>query len=496
MDITSKFFYPFGARAFWRLSPCLLLLLLVGCASIDSSDYRQTVLVTSDPPGAKIYEKDRLLGITPAYVRVRRRHHPKITLELPDEAPREVDLKTNYRWGDSFAANFIMLTYAPIGWGIDWATGTAWKIEDPPEQKWGLTRPVADRADVVAIAPPIAPDTEVSEALGPVLENKLRSDGGFEVLPYEKTEPLFGYYSSDQGLTEKTVQRYNLLYELKADHVLVTDAQPTPDGYTVKGDLLNVFTGKSIEEYRWDITPADGALKEEMSAHRFYRRYFRLFPNTFFLNFANFNSNIEIDGKQYEGHSTRGQGFTERTQDYLSAISLAHIERPRANVRGHMVFELVPTLILSNKRIRFNDYKPLQDVQFERWYVSGGYGVELGHLSRIGLFYFDYIPMATWTKLSFRMSGYEQSLSRTTVTSMVEAGYSYFFSTHIVGKLYVRSLSEDLQLWERSVHDITGDGSTVSNVSSVFTGVAIGYYIPSSFKDRTEGWRVVQRQTR
>ena len=76
------------------------------------------------------------------------------------------------------------------------------------------------------------------------------------------TAPVFGYYSSDQGITDKKVQRYNLYYELKADRVLTSVAEPTPEGYDVKTELKNVYTGKTESAQRWEVAPADATLKD------------------------------------------------------------------------------------------------------------------------------------------------------------------------------------------------------------------------------------------
>ncbi len=465
-----------------------VFLALAGCASIDSSDYRQTVLVTTSPPGAVIYDHRGVkLGVSPAYVRVRRRHHPQIIVEMPGQSSKRVDLKSHYRWGDSFSSNFIILTYAPIGWLVDWLTGTAWKMDDPPDLKFAGKG--TERVPVIAIAPPESYDRDASEAIGEVLEYRLRSDRG-NVLDYDKTAPLFDYYSSGQGLSEKKTQRYNLFYELKADRVLTSTAVASEDGYEVKSELKNVYTGKTESSSRWEVTPADASLKDNMSAHKYYLNYFHLLPNTVFLNFSAFSTALSVDGASYRGKSTRGNGFSDRALDYLSAISVGHLERPRSNVRGHWKYEFVPTMIVSQRKIEFPDYSLLRNVSFERWYVSGGYGIEVGHLSYVGYFYLDLIPMGTWTRLSLRTPAFQESLSRTWLTFMEEIGYTYFFNSHLIGKLYLRSLSEDQALWKNAVRDITGRESDVSGAASSYAGFALGYYFPSTLKDHKEGWRV------
>ena len=120
-------------RLFPRTCLFLVALFMGACASLDASDYRQTVLVNSSPPGATIYERGKKIGTTPEYVRVRRRHHPELTLDFGSGITRNLDLKTHYRWGDSFGADFLFLEFAPVAWGVDWATGNIWRLDDPAE---------------------------------------------------------------------------------------------------------------------------------------------------------------------------------------------------------------------------------------------------------------------------------------------------------------------------------------------------------------------------
>jgi hypothetical protein len=482
----------------WRpLSILFCLQVFIGCASIDISDYRQTVLVKSDPPGAAIFDQGEQVGVTPAYVRVRRRGHPQLTLEMPGEASRKVDLRTHYRWWDSFGANFLWLTLAPVGWLTDWATGTAWYMDDPGQIRFAGVRkgPLSAKALTVAIAPPELEEEGVRDAVGSVLEDRMKSVGRYRVLDYDKTVLQFAYYDSEQGLSEKKTRRYNLYYELKADRVLISNATLSPEGFRIRSRLLNVYTGQSEGDYRWDVLPRTLADREEMSTYRKYSRYFHILPNTAYVNFSSFSSTLDVDGRSYSGSSARGTGFGDKALDYLSALSVGRLSRPRSGQRGRWVFEFTPTGAISKKKLRFLEHPDLRDVTFERWYVKAGYGAEMGYLSRVGFFYFDFMPAMTWSSIDFKTKEFEERLSRNSLSLILELGYSCFLGSHLVGKVYVRSVGEDRQLWERAVRDATGDANNVTAVSSSFAGIAIGYYFPAVFGDRSEDWRVIQRRS-
>ena len=336
----------------------------------------------------------------------------------------------------------------------------------------------------MAVAPPVSDTMESADAIGPLIEKKLGEATHSRILSYEKTAPTFGYYGSNQGLTERKNEKYNLFYDLKADQVFVSQAVAKDEGYTVSGTLKDVYTGKDVQTYAWDITPAEPGLRDEFTRDRFIGRYFHFLPNTIFFNFAEFDPSVYIDGVHYAGHSSRGPSVTDQLLDYISFLSLAHLDRPRAHVKGHFVFDFVPSFNFSDKRINYDQYGPIENVQFNRLYASGGYGMEFGHLSRIGFFYLDLVPLATWTQLAYSTPSFDEKISHWSVTLMYEVGYSYFVTSHLILKAFVRSLGEDNSVWERAIRDISGQSESVSNVSSVFTGVSIGYYIPSSLKDR------------
>lgn len=143
-----------------RLIVLAAALFFSACASLNYEDYRQVVLVTSDPPGAKVYQGSHFLGVTPSYMKVRRGRTPRLNFVPPDGDSHEVKLNTEYRWNDSGALNLLLVPLAPAGWLVDYATGTSWNIKDPAVQKFGKGGgwPATREPKVVAIAPPTAED--------------------------------------------------------------------------------------------------------------------------------------------------------------------------------------------------------------------------------------------------------------------------------------------------------------------------------------------------
>ncbi len=475
-----------------RLALLLITILLSACASVHFSDYRQPVRVLSEPYGVKVYDgRGKYLGITPGFIGVRRSRSPELRFVAKDGKAKTVQLDTRYRWTDSFWMNFLFLTYAPIGWLVDVATGTAWHIEDPELLRFGPPSPHLPPR-LIAVAPPIVDEMDVADGLGVVIENKLRASGKWKVLNYVDTAAAFQYYESERGLTPNSEDRYNLLYELKSDYVFLSKAEPSGDSFIVKGELKSPITGHVASEYRWEVTPVDGAIKDSLSTRRLFANSFHLLPNTIFLSFANYSPAMNIEGREYGGKEAATHGFIDEASKYLSSISIANLERPRPNVRGHWTFDFIPNLLLSKKNIVFKEYAPLEEVEFSRWYLSGGYGIETGYLSRFGFLYLDIIPALTYTRLDYQTTQVSGSLARWSIQTTLEVGYTYFFSDHFVGRLFARTLNEDAPLWNEAFSHATGVRTNSDTVTSGIAGFSLGWYIPSTLT-RREGWKVRSR---
>lgn len=475
----------------WILS---FLFLFSGCASIDYADYRQTILVLSDPPGAKVYDEGRFIGVTPNYMRFRRALSPILRIEFPDGQIRNVPLKTHYRWDDSFGMNALFLYFAPVGWGVDMATGTAWNADDPPIQvlgkggQWPYPRP----PEKVAVAPPQGVDINTADALGMAIDEKLRATEHFTVLDYEETSPTFQFFRSYSGLAQDKDNRYRLLSDIKVDHVLLSTAEKRGDAFVVKAQLKDVITTKTKATYTWEISPRNQSIREQFTAKNFFNEYVHLLPNTVFLNFANYTPSVTAAGRTYKGKEAPANDVGDEMLRYLSALSLAGLERERFNTRGHFTFNFVPTAIVSQKEIVLPQYSAVNDTSFFRWYLSGGYGIEGGYMGRFGLVYADLIPMLTWARIKYSNPYADGEISRMSIQAMVEFGYSYFMTNHLVVRLYLRQVGEDNRMWNEALSEAAGTPQITNSVDSGFAGISIGYYIPTASKTRG-GWQVKKK---
>lgn len=118
-------------------TPLVLIAVLLanGCASMRHGR-SQVVLVESEPPAARILVGGELAGVTPNFVKLKRRD-AVITLDRDGFLPEEVQVPRSVAAGEGVLADVLLggLLLGVAGpWvlagtlGLDLATGAAWKL--------------------------------------------------------------------------------------------------------------------------------------------------------------------------------------------------------------------------------------------------------------------------------------------------------------------------------------------------------------------------------
>ena len=136
------------------LGACLVT--SVGCASMHHGRTQQ-VIVTSEPPGARILADDRPVGVTPGIVTVNRRG-VVLRLEKDGFLTEEIRMSrapSGWLAGSAVLAMPSLLTgpYALLGLaltlGVDLGTGSAWKV---PERVEAALEPAVETLEAVPVA--------------------------------------------------------------------------------------------------------------------------------------------------------------------------------------------------------------------------------------------------------------------------------------------------------------------------------------------------------
>lgn len=489
-----------GNKYIYKLAIVVIVTLsLIGCATMNDS--HQVVFVQSVPPGATIINEGVNLGHTPAFVNIKKRARPQIQLlyDTGDKFP--LQLKTRYDWRDSFFPNILLFSLAPAGWITDWVTGAAWQIEDPPLQNYSIKSDTVGsqtvtnvKSKVIIIAPPEKVDPDLADGIGVVLEEYLREKyPKVTILGYKKTTPAFDYSDIDISNYCRNASWHNLIHEFKADHVFCSNAEIDGSKVIITGYLKNVFTQNLGEKIVVQFSPQAETKSSELKIRSKVGEMFHLMPNTLFLNFADDYVRItQNDAEDIRGKNLPSDGFLAQGVNALSTLSLAHLERPRPGIRGRWHFNFVPQFMASYKSLDFPASDQINDVEFQRWLLAAGYGPELGYLSRFGYLYFDLIPMLGWSQIRVAGGSTTKEFDGIAVPMFLEIGYSYFFTKHLVGKIFTRGVNEDDDLWNEALDSTAGTDIKFDTVTGNVFGVSIGYYFPEDWSKGSQ-W---QRQSK
>ena len=138
-----------GFSALFALTLISCLLFQTGCATVFRGRV-QTILVTSDPPGAKVFVNGKQMSTTPVDIRVNKKNSHIVRLEKEGYAPYEIRMKrglSGWLWANVPFITLIALAGAeaadeasgeggPLGvaifptillLGVDFLTGAAFK---------------------------------------------------------------------------------------------------------------------------------------------------------------------------------------------------------------------------------------------------------------------------------------------------------------------------------------------------------------------------------
>lgn len=475
-----------------------LAVAMSGCATMGRDSNAQAVWVRSDPPGADIKVRGQTVGQTPLYVLVPRIHSPKLVLSR-DGVDKEVKLETRYRWQASFFSNLVFYIFAPVGWLVDLIDGRAWNPQDPPVVSFRKPGDKRDYTlpypDAVAIAPPMASSLTISNAALPALQEaiearKQKLNVDYSILPYDSTLSLFlkrGYDFDGQGGYDD--QR--MLFEtLDADAVWLSTLKSTGAGLQLDAKLEDKRNRQKIDEVHLLLDTEPGFLA------RTYERGRHLFglPNAVTVSLS--SQEFRFDRGNYGSvllTPIEAKEWWQQGLSYLNALSITSIPAYRAGRSGRWQFSLFPVVRVSRRELIARGPSDVDGQTFARWWVSLGYGPELGYQVNRSYFYVNVLFNEVWTEISWRYRG---RISSTTSMSMQPSSeFGYLYSLNDVWSLrgFVNVTGENESAWQdaltqtsSSVFPYTGQAPGIANVTTV--GVSVGFsfepYIVRRYREK------------
>jgi hypothetical protein len=460
-------------------------LCLCGCTSLGIYDYHQMTGVTSGQDHVTVLQNGHKVGKTPLFLPLRRGRDPQLAFQYPSGDVVAIQPVEHYRWGASFGGNFFLTIYAPIGWAIDLATGTAYNFDN-------INRPDPSRppkpGELVAengpwvIAPPQASSEAVSRDIARDLERRLRRHyRRAHVLPVESFEQPFWQnhwrFDNEPGENDEN----ELLAQMHVSYFVRSSVTTGPEQDHVTWQLLDAFTKEPVLHGEYDVDDDVVQSTRQRSWLERWNETFHLIPDLAAVDFGNSETRLQVDqAGPSTAHEDASPNFLGAAIRYIGALSLG-VATP-ANTRGGWVvdFSFNPLLQFLSLNENFPDQPDISSLRFERSRASVGYGPRLGLNTMFGFFYGALIPQAGYNSL--RAIGPEQSASaeKLALNLTGEIGWSRFLSSRLNLKLFVRSTTEDSDLWRQVIEHALGYGVNVSTVDYVTYGLSLGYYLPET----------------
>lgn len=452
---------------------------------------KQTMLIQTVPPGASLYVRGEKVGQSPDFIEVNRSVSPKISVATKSGI-REVQLESTYRWSQSFWRNLIFVVYAPVGWLIDLATGTAWENIEPAPIKLELAsddlkKPKIERTPPEAvIAPPRSSSVAMSDEGGRALERNLRdafSNGESRrtVRPYNETLPQFVFHDYEFS-TMKLNDRRRMLKALKADVVYESSVEESRDGWVLKSEGFDAygpgkFPGPTLRLERDSQGPRVLGLGFGLKPW-----WSRILPDTVGIDFVNEQLSVEVKNQLFPLTPLYGDEWWSQGLRYISSINISSTPDRRREYGSRWEFSAVPALRVSRKRLQVQNLPPPtngtiieKDPQFSRWNVAAGYGLEVGYLFGRHYIYLDIIPVFNWSEITWRQGGSDRSATRTAVLVTTELGYTYIFDSNWLIRLFGRAQAENNEIWSDALAARLGAEYTSTAAIGAVSGLTIGY---------------------
>lgn len=462
-------------RKISRLFFISTIFIFCGCGSLTHRARHQYVLVQSNPSGATVYEKGKYLGTTPAFVEVRRAKDAELTVGFSDEQKR-VRLDTRYRW-NSFWSNLIWLTFAPVGWVVDLATGGANTLSDPPTVKMEKPHKVTKQIPVAAIAPPQSMSLARTDDAGTIWSEKLPLYyPNVRFVPYKSSLGEFTVYGYDYNSRPSRETEYELFGRLDADEVFESEFRETDSGIELYGRFRNVFTGAKTKEHK--LTAAPWGPNERRPWHERWNRFFHLIPNTVGIELSSNDTNIETNenGKMttYKGKPAGRPTGIAQLFPLFSALSITRQEPPRMDGAGKFTFAFVPAVRVSFKRVEFPDFTAIQGYDFSYMQLGAGIGPEGGYQWGPHYVYLNIIPIWAWHRLAWANEGLHLA-SIGAITIRGELGYLYFLNQNYSFRLFTKSTQTPPQIWNSAIQNIAPGAPKIDSGVDVSAGLLFAY---------------------
>jgi hypothetical protein len=447
-------------------------------------NYYQTVPVTSDPPNAKVFVNGEEKGRTPEFLSLRRGEKTEFHLVFPKGTEVTSQAEMQYRWATSFGGGFFLFIYgAPIGWGVDYWTGTAFDFKDVMISMGSsaIKKPGIEPTQSSWVLPPPESSSEyLSQDMARILQKHLAAAYPHaQILDFDSHELQFyeAHWRYDNVPGDADLNR--LLASLKVHYFVDSHIEEKSGAYHIHWELKDVYLKQTALSGDYVVSDDDLAQRPHRSFFERASRSIDILPDLVTLDLGSTTSTLAYDGSEKSNSKAlSADDFIGSAAPYVSALGLG-VATP-ANTKGgwHWSLEFVPSVQLVVRTESFPGLPEISSVRFERERFSAGFGPRAGVNNRFGFFYISEVPMVGWTHLKAVTADQNVEANEAAFHLATEVGYSRFLSDRINIQLFVKAVTEDTHLWQKTISEIVGRSVSVSDVSYTVYGVSLGYYFP------------------
>lgn len=463
---------------------------LSGCASVFFNDYKQVVRVMSDPPGADIYnEKGEKLGITPAYVKIRRSEKTQLKLHLPAGEIKNVTLEGQYRWSPSFYGNFVFLTLAPIGWGVDYyLTKTAFEFDDPKTVQFKSQQrgKVKTGPIVEVIAPPQSEWNLLSREVADMLTEYLKERHPTKYIKdYKDTRGAFAKYHYSYDRKAEGEELSKILYSLDADQYVESTVEVMEPNVRIRVTVKDAFTKDIIQSFVLDRPTSQFKLFHKSKSMRYLSKYFAFFPNAVGMDIGNYSSSFTVPAASLPGrenHEIVGKrvspGGFDRWLGLVGSLNILYVRPPRRGFGWDYNLLFVPSLYVTALTFKYKDLPEIENTEFRRFRTGVGYGPQGSVSSRYGMLYASLIPTMNFTRITWNSGQGTKQLETGEFLLLMEIGYQLFLSDSLAFRAFGKTWYEDSKRWSNVVADSGGKRYPIERSQVTYGGISIIWYWP------------------
>ncbi len=456
----------------------ILGLALLGCTSLQFSEYDQVIRVQTEMPGAEIFSGKKRIGTTPSFVRIRRERAPSLWLKYPNQPAKKVKIETHYRWVESLLPSLLFGAVAPLAAGIDLWTGTAWDLDDLESIPLDGRPPLLaeHRARLLAVAPPQAEDVEASDWGGKALANEVAQRPLVKVLPFESTLGVFEdyQYSFENQISGRP--RAELFSDLKVTHVVESQVTGN-EKKRIKYRVVNVFSEKTEDEGEFEVN-----LPQRSIASRFGLFLAGLVPNAVSVDAASHWLQIEREGRpEHKVTSEPLAGWMGQASKFLGSVGVSNLIPPRGSrvFEPHIRVVTTASFQASEYHILFEDLGSTEG-KFKYYRLMAAIGPQFYLETKLGIFYFEALGGAGYSVLRWNSGQLDGELSRGTFAAAIGMGYYRYLSNRLALRAYFRSVGEDLRNWDWAFDQSFKQDVRTTGVQSAEAGLSLLFYFPEA----------------